>query len=144
MTLTTTTRLLVAADIMSAPVSAIDQNCSIWQAGDMMLGRRIHHVVVVAGQCCIGVLTERDLLEAWHRGPAALRATPVRRLVASRTSCVLPEASLQQVARLMNTNLVDCVPVVDGSGTALGIITSGDLVHAVATYGVSVTEHPGL
>jgi CBS domain-containing protein len=144
MTVTITTRWLTAADIMSSPVTAIDQNCSIWQAGDLMLGSRVHHVVVVAGECCIGMLTERDILEAWHRGPAALRATPVRRLVAARTSCVLREASLRQVAHVMTLNQVDCVPVVDSSGIALGIITSGDVVRAVATYGVSVTEPPGM
>jgi CBS-domain-containing membrane protein len=136
MTTVTTARTVVAADIMTSPVPTIDQNCSIWEAGDLMLGRRIRYVAVTAGNCCIGVLTDRDILEAWHRGPAALRATPVRRLVAARTTCVLADASLQQVARLMNRDLVDCVPVVDASGLALGIITSGDVIKAVAAHGV--------
>ena len=136
MTTATTSRMVVAADIMTSPVSTIDQNCSIREAGDLMLGRRIRHVAITAGQCCIGVLTDRDILEAWHRGPAALRATPVRRLVAVRTTCVLADASLQQVAHLMNRDLVDCVPVVGASGLALGIITSGDVIKAVAAHGV--------
>lgn len=133
-------RTLIATDVMSSPVVAIDENSSIWDAGDLMLGRRVHHVVVSRGTHCIGVLTDRDILEAWHRGPAALRSTPVRQLVAVQTSCVLADASLQQVAHVMNLNMVDAVPVVDEAGNALGIITATDLIKAVARYGVAIPK----
>ncbi|HWC33527.1 MAG TPA: CBS domain-containing protein [Mycobacteriales bacterium] len=134
----TAERDLLATDVMSSPIAAIDEHSSIWQAGDLMLGQRVHHVVVVSGSHCLGVLTDRDILEAWHRGPAALRATPVRELIAMRTACVLPDATLKQVAYVMNVNGVDAVPVVDGAGNAIGIITGRDVIRAVALHGVVV------
>jgi CBS domain-containing protein len=137
-------RTIRAADVMSSPVATIDETSSIWEAGDLMVGRRVHHAVVVRRGHCIGVLTDRDILEAWHRGPAALRSTGIGQLVAVRTACVLSDAPLSHVARVMNTNRVDAVPVIDESGNAIGIVTAGDVVHAVAEYGVSVAQAAGM
>jgi CBS domain-containing protein len=128
---------LRAVDVMSSPVATAPESSSLWHAGDLMIGLGIHHVVVVKADHCIGVLTDRDVLEAWHRGPAAIRSTPVGRLVAASTACVLPEAPLSQVASVMNVNHVDAVPVVDETGKLLGLVTAGDIVHAVATHGLA-------
>lgn len=127
---------LRAADVMSAPVSTVEEDSSLWQAGDLMIGLGVHHVVVVRADHCIGMLTDRDILEAWHRGPAAIRSTPIRQFVARSTACVLPDAPVRQVASVMNRNRVDAVPVVDESGKLLGLVTAGDVVHAVATFGL--------
>ena len=40
----------------------------------------------------------------------------------------------------MNVNRVDAVPVVDPAGKALGIVTAGDVVAAVARYGVTAHD----
>jgi CBS-domain-containing membrane protein len=54
--------------------------------------------------------------------------------------CVLPGTDLQQVADLMMCDSVDAVPVVDDHGQVLGLVTAGDVVAAVAKYGVRVEE----
>jgi CBS domain-containing protein len=36
----------------------------------------------------------------------------------------------------MNIDRVDAVPVVDHDGTVLGLITAGDLVAAIARFGI--------
>lgn len=138
MTTPTTGAEVTVADVMSAPVATVDDTSSLWHASDLMIRFGIHHVVVLAanGGRCVGVLTDRDVLEAWHRGPAVIRATPVRELVASSTACVLPDATLRQVSSVMNVNRVDAVPVVDETGKLLGLVTASDVVHAVAHYGL--------
>ena len=140
MTMTRSEHAMVAADVMSSPVISVDAASSIWQAGDLMLNQQVRHVLVVSGGRCVGVIRDRDILEAWYEGPAAMRATPVRRRVSERTSCVLPDAALSQVAQVMNVNRVDAVPVVDPAGKALGIVTAGDVVAAVARYGVTAHD----
>ena len=129
---------MTAADVMSSPVISLAETSPILEAANLMLRQQIRHIVVVNGTHCIGVLTDRDLLETWYRGPAAMRTTIVRGLVANRTSCVLPDAALRQVARVMNENQVDAVPVVEEGGELLGLITAGDVVHAVAHYGLVI------
>lgn len=133
---------LSASDVMSTPVATVDARSGLWQAGDLMMSLGVHHVVVADSGHCIGVLTDRDLLEAWYRGPAAIRGTPVSKLVATSTSCVLPDSPIRHLASIMNVNHVDAVPVVDESGRLLGLVTAGDVVHAVATYGLMVPSDP--
>ena len=128
---------LVAGDIMSRPVAAVRSTASAWEAWNVALRDHIRHVVVVdAHRRCLGVLTEADLVAAWDRGPHRLATTPVRDLLAERTACVLSDAPVRQVAALMNQERVDAVPVVDEHHDVLGLITAGDIVHAVSIDGV--------
>lgn len=142
MTLGSSSTEINACDVMSTPVATVDATSGLWQAGDLMISLGIHHVVVVDSGHCIGVLTDRDLLEAWYRGPTAIRGTPVSMLIATSTSCVLPDSPIRHLASIMNVNHVDAVPVVDESGRLLGLVTAGDVVHAVATYGLMVLPNP--
>jgi CBS domain-containing protein len=138
--MTTTIRVrseLLARDAMSTPVASVTDTSPIWDAWNLAITRGIHHVVVVSGDHCAGVITDRQLMAAWHHGADILRTTPIKQLLLARTSCVLPDAPLRQAATLMSADHVDAVPVVDESGRLLGLITAGDIVHAVAQHGVT-------
>jgi CBS domain-containing protein len=125
-----------AADVMSTPVATVSDQGTIWDAWSVLISCRVRHAVVVSGSHCVAVVNDRDLVDAWQQGPSVLRRTPLRSLLRDRTSCVLPDASLSQVAELMNADRVDAVPVVDVHGELLGLVTAGDIVHAVARYGL--------
>jgi CBS domain-containing protein len=47
---------------------------------------------------------------------------------------VAPDAALVDVATLMLERKLGCVPVVEGDGTLLGIITEADFVRLVRTW----------
>lgn len=142
MTSTTTSRDLTAADAMTSPVVTVPDSGTIWDAWSVLINCRVRHAVVVSRERCVGVIDDRELVQAWQQGPSALRSTPIRALLHDRTSCVLPEAALSQVASLMNTERIDAVPVVDASGKLLGLITAGDVLHAVAQYGLHEDAAP--
>jgi acetoin utilization protein AcuB len=127
---------VTAAEVMTSPVVTVPDSGTIWDAWSVMVNCRVRHAVVASHGHCIGVVDDRELVQAWQQGPTALRSTPIRQLLHARTSCVLPEAPLRQVAVLMNAERVDVVPVVDASGKLLGLITAGDVVHAVARLGL--------
>lgn len=129
-------RDITAADAMSAPVVTVPESGTIFDAWTVMVTCQVRHTVVVRGDRCLGVIDDRDLVEAWHDGPGALRATPVRTLLRDRTSCVLPDTSLQEVAAIMNQARVDAIPVVEPNGKLTGLVTAGDLVHAVSRHGL--------
>lgn len=135
-TASTAERDITARDAMSSPVMTVPETATIFDAWAVMINCKVRHTVVVRDNRCLGVLTDRDLVEAWHAGPGALRATPVRRLLPEHTSCVLPGASLRQVAQVMNMTRVDAVPVVEADGKLAGLVTAGDVVHTVARLGV--------
>jgi CBS domain-containing protein len=127
---------LTAGDVMSSPAITVPDSASIWDAWSAMFTNGVRHVVIVRGAHCAGVIDDRQLIQAWQQGPNALRSTSISALVTVPASCVLREASLRQVARIMNVERVDAVPVTDPAGRLIGLITAGDVVHAVAQLGV--------
>lgn len=132
--------VLRADAIMSSPVITVAQDQSLWDAWTRMSGSGVRHVVVTDRDRCVGVIDDRRLVAAWPQGPSSMRHNAVRSALDERTACVLPDASLSTVAAIMNANLVDAVPVVDGTGKVLGLVTAVDLVRAVARWGVDA--HP--
>ena len=102
-----TMRTVRARDVMSAPVIMIDVDDSIWQAWSVMLDSGLRHLVVCDRNHCVGVLDDRTLFSLWPADPFGVRYTSVRRLIPPRTTCVLPDTSLSQVARVMLDQRLD-------------------------------------
>jgi CBS domain-containing protein len=128
--------VVTAEAIMSSPVITVTQDQSLWDAWTLMSICGVRHVVVTVRDRCIGVIDDRRLISAWPQGPHPMQHTPARSVLDQHTACVLAGASLSTVADIMNTNQVDAVPVVDGTGKVLGLITAVDLLRAVARWGV--------
>jgi len=142
MTVITTTRAVVAADVMSAPTVSIAPTASAATAWSLMMQTGLRHLVVATEEGCVGVVDDRTVFAEWPMGPLALRRHTVRELVRPRTTCVRPDTDLRVVARAMVTDSVDAVPVVTDSGRLIGIVTGSDVARAVATYGVRLEEEP--
>lgn len=56
----------------------------------------------------------------------------VEQLMTTHPVTVAPETPVQDIARLLITRRINGVPVVDGAGHLLGIVTEGDLIHRAA------------
>ena len=104
----------------------------------------------------VGILTESNLIatEAQVETPSSLGildalfaidvgrhfgdemrqvlATTVEGLMTTRVTTVLPEATLTQVATVMADRHMSQVPVVDGNGAVIGIVTRRDIVRVIA------------
>jgi CBS domain-containing protein len=52
-------------------------------------------------------------------------------VMTTRVISVAPEASVAEVARLLLDNRISAVPVIDGTGRLVGIVSEGDLVRRV-------------
>lgn len=59
-------------------------------------------------------------------------ATTVDGLMTTRVTTVLPEATLTEVATVMADRHVNPVPVVDGDGRLIGIVSRRDVVRIIA------------
>jgi len=139
MTLTPTvaTRAITARDIMSSPAVVISPDASLWDASRLMTTSGVRHLVVCFHGHVVGVIDDRVVFAQWPLGPIALRRTRLGEAIRSRTSCVLEDADVRRVAELMVIEATDAVPIVDDSGAVLGIVTTSDVVAAVARYGVT-------
>jgi len=143
---------MIAADIMTHPVFAIDPETPLAQAIRLMTEHKVSGLPVVGtdGQL-VGMLTEGDLLRRVETGTEGDRpgwltsfllpgreaekyvlthGRRVGELMTSRVVAVAPETPLQEVVALMQRHHVKRVPVVR-NGQLLGIVSRADLVRRV-------------
>lgn len=131
-------RRVLVRDIMSSPVEFLEIGDSLDLARHLMKVGRIRHLPVVDGQQrVIGLVTHRKLLEAWvgHGDPAherpgdVAREIPVDMLMETRVVSTTADALAAKAARLIETQKIGCLPVVNGDGALIGIVTEADFVR---------------
>ncbi len=118
--------------MMSAPVETVPSDMALEQARFHMYQQNVHHLVVVDGRRVAGVLSARDLLV-----PDGADRVVADRMAADPVTGE-PDMTLREAANLLRGRGVGCLPVVDGRGRLLGIVTVTDLLELVGR-GV---EHP--
>jgi CBS domain-containing protein len=119
--------------LMSQPVFAIPADATLEDALRISLIAGVRHVVVVDGEGrFVGVLGDRQFAAAWADHSDALATVPVSAALDSRPPTVSRIATLRTVARLIRDYQTDVVVVADPGLVAVGLVTAGDVVAAVA------------
>jgi CBS-domain-containing membrane protein len=136
------TTLLVARDVMTAPVVTVSAGDSLWSAWTMLHGFGLRHIVVVRGNLCIGVLDDRQIALQWPLG--ALQGHPVTagELVRPRVRSVQGDTPVSVVAQIMLDECIDAVPVVSPRGEIHGLVTVSDLLGLLAGTKVTPVRGP--
>jgi CBS domain-containing protein len=127
---------------MTTDIAAADRSMPYKQVVRLMTDRRVNAVPVVdSGHRVLGMVSEADVLRKQERNPR--RLDPVRRsrgerkraeartageLMTSPAITIDPDAPLSAAARLMNARHLRRLPVVDGSGTLIGVVSRRDLM----------------
>jgi CBS domain-containing protein len=146
---------LTAEDLMSREVIAIQQDMPLAAAARVLSRAQITGAPVVdAGGACVGVVSATDFLQLANRDPreappayarpscvcsdwqlldlGELPADEVRRHMTPDPVTVRPDTPVGQVARLMLDAHIHRVIVVDAAGRPVGVLSSTDLIAAVA------------
>ena len=96
---------------------------------DILTEKRIGAVPVCDGDSVVGIMSERDVIQAIKRlGPAALDR-PVRETMTAPPITVDLETTLLQGLSLMTRRRIRHLPVMQG-GRMVGFVSIGDLVKA--------------
>jgi acetoin utilization protein AcuB len=129
----------VVSDIMSSPPVTIPMDTTMERVRAIFESHRFHHLVVVdEDRRCVGVISDRDLLNTVSPfvGKMAERTADLaslkrkahqvmsRRLIAAR-----PNTALRSAARVMLDYNISCMPVVDRQLRCVGIVTIRDVVR---------------
>lgn len=95
----------------------------------------VRHLLVFDHARCVGVLSDRDLLEA--TGWSTLRArhaSPdqhyVRDMMSASLETAAADDSFADACRRMFERRIGCLPVLDGAGKTIGILTERDALRA--------------
>ena len=89
---------------------------------------RIGAVVVSHdGTAVDGIASERDIVRALAQRGAAVMSEPVTRIYTAEVHTVTPQTSIEEARTAMKDRRIRHLPVVDGEGHLLGLVSIGDL-----------------
>lgn len=115
--------------IMSAPALSVTDSCSAAKALSLLEEHDIRHLLVVSEQAqLLGILSDRDLLGYL---PEELQQVTSSELMAAPVLAASPDARVHQAARVLWKQKFSCLPVVDGAGRPVGVVTVSDILRFV-------------
>jgi len=125
-------------DLMTAAPITTGPDTGVLEARQLMLGKRIRHLLITDGPKLVGIVTDRDIrlnlpspatsLSVWEVNYLLARLT-VASVMTKALVTVSPDRDSRDVAVLMLDHKIGALPVVDG-GRLVGIITETDLLRA--------------
>jgi acetoin utilization protein AcuB len=127
--------------LMRQPVVTVPADLSVREAAALMRERGIRHLPVVdAAGRITGIVTDRDLrqvvFDAAIRGRVGEEADrlgdlAVRDVMTWAVVTVTPETDVRAAVALMRERRLGALPVVDGGGHVVGIVTERDMLDAL-------------
>ena len=131
---------------MSEDVITVDEDYSLMQASKLMKERSIKHLPVMKDGRLTGIVSDRDLKEAQpskatsldiHELYYLLDQVKIKNLMSTKLHTTTPEEVVEKAAAMMLEQDISALPVVNKKGEMEGILTKGDLFHAmIATSGI--------
>lgn len=144
-----------ARDIMVSPVVTVSPHASVQQVAKILLERRISAVPVVdSDNKLLGIVSEGDFMHrvesgtertyswwlGWITGDAELATDYVRShsvkvqdVMTHDVATALPETPLNDIAMLLEERQIKRVPIVNGEGQLVGIVSRSNLLQAIAS-----------
>ncbi|NJN18332.1 MAG: CBS domain-containing protein [Oscillochloris sp.] len=121
---------MLVYEVMTAMVLSVPPDEEYQKALHLMQCHKIHHLPVIDanGRLC-GIVAERDLLVAAGRFMNTI--AEVEMIMQRNVLTAHRSDSVADAARLMVRQRVGCLPVTDEADRVVGIVTQGDLLHAL-------------
>ena len=99
-----------------------------------MMAQGIRHMLVMDGDCLVGIVSNRDvrrlLIGGGHLIPPG---APVKRVMTENPITASPELSLIEAAREILDRKIGALPVVE-EGRPIGILTKSDVLEALLRW----------
>lgn len=140
-------------DVMTRPAVTFREEMTVGAAVKAMRARKIRHASVVdAKGGLIGIVTDRDLRQVVLEPALAEEMAALSRTLATRTVkdvmtwsviTVKPETEIREAARMMHTNKIGALPVIQ-NGRVAGMLTGSDVLKTlVQILDEGVVSKPG-
>ena len=131
-------------DIMTISCITAPPEMPVLEARQMMLEKRIRHLLVTEGTRLVGIVTDRDIrlnlpspatsLSVWEINYLLARMT-VSNVMSKNVVSVSPSQDAREAAQLMLDRKIGALPVVSDGQQLVGIITETDLLRAFVKSG---------
>lgn len=147
---------------MSTDVITVDEDISLMKASRLMKEHGIKHLPVLKKGRLVGIVSDRDLKEAQpskatlldiHELYFLLDQVKIKHVMSSDPYTINAGEIVERAANVMLEHDISALPVVDQEGKLEGIVTKGDLFHAMIAisgvkqaqlqFGLEVVDQPG-
>jgi acetoin utilization protein AcuB len=125
---------------------------SVRHARELLERHRINQLPVVVDGRVVGIVTDRDLRDAFPSVFESVRRirrhpeldpdrVPVRDVMATRVVTLSTDASVSEAAAVLRRERIGAAPIVDAQQRLLGIVTRSDLLQALMDVEEGVRAH---
>jgi acetoin utilization protein AcuB len=147
---------------MTTNVITVDEEVSLMKASRLMKEKGIKHLPVLKNGRLAGIVSDRDLKEAQpsdatsldiHEIYYLLEKVKIREVMSTEPYTTTSDEIVERAANVMLEHDISALPVVDKDGNLEGIVTKGDLFHAMIAisgvkqtqlqFGVEIEDRPG-
>ncbi|MCK4492323.1 MAG: CBS domain-containing protein [Candidatus Altiarchaeales archaeon] len=112
-------------DYMTEKVHSLSYNATIEEALDSFLGSTHQNFPVVRNGNLVGIITAKDLLRNYNNPKKKVKNILKRKLAVAR-----PDLGLDDAARILFRYGYNKLPVVNGNGKLVGIISNADILRS--------------
>ncbi|NOT55443.1 MAG: CBS domain-containing protein [Deltaproteobacteria bacterium] len=129
---------MTVAEWMTTPVMTLKPGDSLWRAHERLAKYRINQFPVVHEGKLVGIITDRDVRDAYPSELKHLRAQDIEEFaeactvgqIMTRTAVTIsPQTTIREAAQRLRHRRIGALPVVDGD-RLVGILTRGDVLDA--------------
>ena len=120
---------MLVKEIMTKQVITIDADASVFDACMLYKEKKVGCLVVTKNETCMGIVTERDLIErtiCQHRNP---KTTKVHQIMSQKIKVVHALETVEKALETMKQYKIKKLPVIS-SEKVVGIITITDIAKA--------------
>jgi CBS domain-containing protein len=108
-------------------ITTIGPEANIKSAAGWLRAKNIGALVVTSGNAVLGLISEREVVDAFSRYGESAGSMPVKEIMQRGVTTVSPDESVNRVMNLMTHRRVRHMPVLR-DGKLAGIVSIGDVV----------------
>ena len=126
--------------IMSKPVVTVGLDDTLASVKHIFENVKFHHLLAVEDGKLLGVLSDRDLLKAISPFIGTASETihdkitlnkKVHQVMTRKPITLTPNADVYDAISVFNQHSISCIPIVNASGNAIGIISWRDILKTI-------------
>lgn len=118
-------------DVMTDRPRCVTPETPVSEAARLMKSEDVGSLPVLEGDKLTGIVTDRDIVVQAIADEKDPRGMPVREVASREVVTIGPEEDLSEALKLMASNQVRRIPVVDEDSRLVGIVAQADIAREV-------------
>ena len=117
---------MLVKEIMTKNVVSIDKEKTVFEAANLYKKHRVGCLIVTKGEECVGIITERDLIERTICKKRSPETTKVKEIMSEEVITINYLEQIDKASKIMINNNIKKLPVTKNEDI-VGIITVTDI-----------------